>query len=271
MDRKARGPNGNIHRNNQKGIRKMARIKRNLSKQTYLLNKSHPAFLPLKRSVFAERRSLLEKTDPTGIKVFETAEQGSSPQNWPPVVNRQLQNSKQKEKRQKTQDLLEDYLRKDIHKLQSNQIRTYYQQVSDGEFSPEYFQRKVDERERVPVRLSQSRLLELHSRRREGSQEIPKISGRREWALNNPAPDDLERLDAGYVHERQMSLHRSLVAIRGLNPMAPSEDRKDFVRCPQTIKTSNFLKSVLPANKLNERELRRQLIQGQRIPIKRKL
>ena len=80
--------------------------------------------------------------------------------------------------------------------------------------------------------------------------------------MNNPAPDDLERLDAGYVRERQMSLHRSLVAIRGLNPMAPSEDRKDFVRCPQTIKASNFLKSVLPANKLNERELRRQLIQG---------
>lgn len=59
MVRKSHGLGGIARRSNQHEMRKLARMKRNLSKQTLLLNESHPAFSPSKRSVFVERRSLL--------------------------------------------------------------------------------------------------------------------------------------------------------------------------------------------------------------------
>ena len=78
--------------------------------------------------------------------------------------------------------------------------------------------------------------------------------------VNTPVPDQNSK-NEGLIANKSMSVHRSLVARRGLNPGASAEKR-DFTRYPQTIKASKFLKEVLPANKLLERDLRRQLIQG---------
>ena len=46
-----------------------------------------------------------------------------------------------------------------------------------------------------------------------------------------------------------------------------TDEKKDFVRYPHTIKANKFLKSVLPACKLDERELRRELIKGRKMTL----
>lgn len=42
--------------------------------------------------------------------------------------------------------MLEDYIKVDMKNLKSDQIRNYYQRVSDGELSPEFFRRKAQAR-----------------------------------------------------------------------------------------------------------------------------
>lgn len=87
--------------------------------------------------------------------------------------------------RNKTHELLEDYLKQDIKNLRSDEIRNFYQKVSDGELSPEFFAKKVRERKNASV--PQMRLFNR------GRDSID-----RDWALNNPLPGDLKKLDPGY-------------------------------------------------------------------------
>jgi hypothetical protein len=81
------------------------------------------------------------------------------------------------------------------------------------------------------------------------------------WKLNLPKPEDKNKNES-LIQEKSMSVHRSLIVRRGINPGAldnniAASEKRDFTRYPQTIKASNFLKEMLPANKLVERDLRR--------------
>ena len=64
--------------------------------------------------------------------------------------------------RHKTHDLLEDYLHLDIENLRSDQIRSLYQKVSDGEIKPDYFTQMARERKNLKNSGSHMRLLDRH-------------------------------------------------------------------------------------------------------------
>ena len=102
-------------------MRKVARARRNLSKQSFLLNEQSPGFSPAKKSIFADRRTLQQKTDfIVGKSGLDAVDIGGSPLNWPLVSHQSYLDSKERLKRQKTLDFLEDNPQKDMHRLGSD-------------------------------------------------------------------------------------------------------------------------------------------------------
>ena len=81
QQRKVHGPSGIAHRMKEKEQRKIKRLKKNMSKQSLLLNEPHAAFSPSNKSIWQQRRSIITQT-----KEHLSSVEGGSPQNWPTKI-----------------------------------------------------------------------------------------------------------------------------------------------------------------------------------------
>ena len=117
----------------------MRKITREHSKQALKLQNPSPTVNPEKKSIFAEPEKP-KKFLFSGARGSDGGAFASSPKNWPTVW---VRDNGQLEHRERTQELLEDYLNKDLSHLKNHQIREYYKKVSEGSLDSSYFKKKV--------------------------------------------------------------------------------------------------------------------------------